>query len=187
MVSPLDQFEAYKPVTKRTRPELDWSPQPRVFWIVPELLHSDAYRDLTKIESDLLLFIYSRRSYPMAKGKKKNPRDYWSPLNGHEMTIPHIAVKEFFSRMKAPPPVPSTITRAVINLMRVSFLEPVAIGGRGKGDMSKYRLIHDWRVWRKGDVEVHTKAGMCKGKGFCLPGSGVFCPARKLEKGCELA
>jgi len=175
-----------QPVTKRTRPDLDWTGREKGFWVFDELLQSDAFRTLTKTESDILLFILSRRKYPSRRAKK-TPIDFWSPLNGHDTKIPHIAVTEFFSRMKEPPPVSSTITRAINSLMRRGFLEPVTLGGRGKGSMSVYRLTHEWRVWRKGDPPAYTKAGMSNAKGFCIPGSGAFCPARKSEKGCELA
>ena len=163
-------------VTKRTRPDLDWSLRIKGFWVYDELLQSDAYRALSKTESDLLLFILTLRKYP--KRKKGTLIDFWSPLNGHDMKIPQVAIMEFFSKMVEAPPVPSTITRAIKNLMHRGFLEPLTIGGRGKGDMSIYRLTHEWRVWKKGDLNVYTKAGMSNAKGFCIPGSGAFCPAR---------
>jgi hypothetical protein len=175
-----------QPVTKRTRPDLDWTGREKGFWVFDELLQSDAYRTRTKTESDIILFILSRRKFPR-KRAKKTPLDFWSPLNGQDMNIPHVTITEFFSKGSEPPPLPSTISRAINSLMHCGFLEPLTIGGRGKGDMSVYRLTHDWRVWRKGDPPVYTKTGMSNVKGFCIPGSGTFCPARKLEKRCELA
>lgn len=169
-------------VNKKTRPDLDWNENPRVFWIVQELVQSDAFRSLSKIETDIILWIFSRRQYPYGKEKKRTPRDYWNPLNRHDMKIPYVAVLDFFSGKGMPPPNPSSIARAINSLMHRGFLEPLIIGGRGKGDMSVYRLAHEWRVWREGDPPVYTKAGMSNAKGFCVPGSGIFCPV-KLEKG----
>jgi|GEM_PF-6537623 len=174
-------------VNKKTRPDLDWRESPRVFWIVPELIQSDAFRSLSKIESDFILWILSRRQYPYGKQKKRTPRDYWNPLNGNDMKIPYVAVLDFFKGKGVPPPNESTITRAINRLMHRGFLEPLIIGGRGKGDMSVYRLAHDWRTWRKGDPPAYVKDGMSNAKGFCIPGSGIFYPDRKIEKGCSAA
>ena len=171
-------------VAKRTYPDLGWSGREKGFWVFDELLQSDAFRTLTKTESDILLFILSRRRYP--KRKKGNSIDFWSPSNGHDMKIPYVAAKEFFSRMDQPPLVESTFYRAIESLMHRGFPDPVTLGGNGKGDQSVYRLAHDWRVWRKGNPPVYTKAGMSNAKGFCIPNSGAFCP-RKLEKGSEFA
>jgi len=103
------------------------------------------------------------------------------------MTVPYVAVEQFFSKMNIPAPVGSTITRTINSLMRVGFLKPLKIGGAGKGDLSKYELTHDWRIWRKGDPPVYSKAGLSNVKGFCFPGSGEFCKAQKLKKGRERA
>ncbi len=177
-------------VNERTRPDLDWRRNPRGFYVVRELLQSDAYRELTKIESDIILFILSRRIYPSSKKrqKKQHRMDYWHPINGHEMTVPYVAVKEFFNRpdMKCKPPSNATITRAIRKLMHVGFLSASHVGGNGKGDMTIYRLEHDWRIWKKGNPACFTKAGMSRGRGFCQPGSGVFDTTgqgEKLEKG----
>jgi hypothetical protein len=174
-------------VTKRTRPDLDWKETPRGMYLAREILQSDAYRALSKKETDLLFFIYSRRRYPNSYGKKKKGliMDYWSPVNGYDITIPFVAVKEFFNqpgRMKTTAPCDSTITRAINKLMHVGFISIVELGGNGKGDMTRYRLEHNWRVWKKGDSACFKKAGLERVKGFCHPGSGVFCPTRNAIK-----
>ncbi|MBU0909856.1 MAG: helix-turn-helix domain-containing protein [Proteobacteria bacterium] len=166
-------------VTKRTHINLGWQPKPKVFWLVPELINSDAYRELSKFESDLLLFVMTLREYPSNKKLKKGKglsRDYWNPLNGHEITIPMVAVADFFNRkdMRRTAPNSSTITRAMNKLMQVGFLSCVHVGGSGKGDMSKYRLENNWRIWKKGDPPCFSKAGLSRVKGFCVPGSGKF-------------
>ena len=106
-------------------------------------------------------------------------------MNGNGMEIPHVAIIDFFSKGKELPPVGSTITRAIEAFMALGFLEAVTIGGHGKGDMTVYRLAHDWRVWRKGDPPVYTKAGMHRAKGFCIPGAGEFCPAKNQKRGAN--
>jgi hypothetical protein len=173
-------------VTKRTRSDLDWREKPRGFYVALELIQSDAFRSLSKLESDLLLFIYTRRKYPMGRNKKKGMSvDYWSPSNGFEMTVPYVAIMEFFhkpNRMKKSAPVDSTITRAIRKFMHVGFLSIVEIGGNGKGNVSVYRLEHNWRIWREGDSPCFDKKGMSRTKGFCAPGSGVFCPSRNAVK-----
>ncbi len=141
-------------ITKRSRPDLDWKETPRGFYIARELLMSDAYRALSKLETDLLLFIYSRREYPSKRARKKKGvvMDYWNPLNGYGLTVPMIAVKDFFDkpgRMKTPAPAESTMTRSIKKLMHVGFISLVELGGSGMGHMSKYRLEHNWRVWKK--------------------------------------
>ena len=172
-------------VSQRTRPDLGWTGREKGTYIVEELIQSDAFRTLTKTETDLLLFVLQRRKYQ--KHTKKTPRNTWEPLNGNNMTLPHVAIVDFFSQGNEPHPVGSTITRAINKLMARGFLEVISVGGNGKGDMTVYRLAYDWRVWRKGDPPVYTKAGMSRVKGFCVPGAEVFCPTRKIEKGCELA
>lgn len=173
-------------VTKRSRPDLDWREKPQGIYLAFELFQSDAFRSLSKLETDLLLFIYTRRLYPMSKGKKKGLAvDYWNPSNGYQMTIPFCAIKSFFHKpnsMKKSAPVDSTITRAIRKLMHVGFLSVVEMGGNGKGDMTVYRLENNWRIWRDGDGECFTKQGMSREKGFCSPGSGVFCPAKNTTK-----
>lgn len=148
-----------------------------------ELIQSDAYRSLSKSESDLLLFIMTRRDYPKTKykNKKSQKMNYWEPLNGYGMTIPWDAIEEFFhrpGRMTRKAPNNSTIARAINKLMSVGFLSVVHLGGNGKGDMSVYRLEHNWRVWKEGDGQCFTKAGLSHNKGFCQPGSGTFCPVK---------
>ena len=122
----------------------------------------------------------------MGRGKKKNLTvDYWSPLNGYNIKIPYVAIKEFFhrpNRMKKNAPVDSTVTKAIKKLLHVGFLSLVEMGGNGKGNVSTYRLEHSWRVWREGDGPCFTKKGMSREKGFCSPGSGVFCPAKNAPK-----
>ncbi len=174
-------------VTKRTRPDLDWGKTPRGMYVARELLPSDAFRALSKQETDLLLYIYSRRKYP-PKQKRKNKgvdMDYWSPLNGYDLTVPMVAIKEFFDkpgRMKGTTPSESTITRSIKKLMHVGFLSIVELGGSGKGHMTRYRLEHNCTVWKKGDPACFKKQGLSRKKGFCQPGSGVFNPARNAVK-----
>ena len=170
-------------VSKRTRPDLPWTGKEKGFWVFAELIQSDAFRSLTKTQSDILLFVLSRRKFP--KSSKKNPINGWEPLNANSMTIPHAAIVDFFSKGNEPPPVGSTITRTIETLMTRGFLEPVSIGGNGKGDMTHYRLAHDWRAWRKGDGPVYNKAGMSRVKGFCVPGAGTFCPAKNQKRGAN--
>ena len=170
-------------VSKRTHPDLGWSGREKGFYVFDELIRSDAFRGLTGTEKEILLFVLSRRKYQ--KHTKKTPRNAWEPLNGNNLTIPHVAIVDFFGKGNEPPPAASTIAKAINALMAHGFIEAISIGGNGKGDMTVYRLAHDWRVWRKGDPPVYTKAGMARAKGFCIPGSGVFCPI-KTEKGPNL-
>jgi hypothetical protein len=117
--------------------------------------------------------------------KEVGKMNYWEPLNGHDVTIPYVAIKEFFDKpkhMTLKAPTESTITRAIKKLLNVGFLSAEQIGGNGKGDMSRYRLAYNWRTWKTGDPPCFEKAGMSRVKGFCQPGSGVFCPT-KIKKG----
>jgi len=173
-------------VTKRTHPELDWYERPRGFYVVRELVQSDAFRTLSKFETDLLLFIMTRRAYPSKKKKiqKREKMDYWNPLNGYEITIPLLAINDFFSKngMKKKMPSGSTVTRAFKKLMHVGFVSLVRMGGGGQGNMSTYRLEHNWRVWCEGDGACFVKGGMSRAKGFCVPGSTTFCPVKNGAK-----
>lgn len=171
-------------VSKRTHPDLGWSGHEKGTYIVEELIQSDAFRTLTGTEKDILLFVWQRRQY--RKRRKNDPvNNTWEPVNGNSMKIPHAAIVDFFSRGNEPPPAASTIAKALNALMAHGFLEAVSIGGNGKGDMTVYRLAHDWRLWKKGNPPVYTKAGMARAKGFCIPGARVFCPV-KIEKGPNL-
>lgn len=172
-------------VSSRTHPELGWTGREKGTYIVDELIQSDAFRTLTGTEKEICLFVFTRRKY--LKHTKKTPRNTWEPQNANNMTLPHVAIIDFFSKGNEPPPVGSTITRAINTLMARGFLEALSVGGNGKGNMTVYRLAHDWRVWHKGDPPVYTKAGMSRVKGFCVPGAEAFCPARKTVKGRELA
>lgn len=175
-------------VTKRTRPDLDWRESPKAMYLPFELLQSDAYRSLSKQETDILLFIYTRRKYPTKSYQKKKSRkrmDYWSPFNGHDMTVPMVAVREFFhkpGRMKTVCPSESTFSRAISKLMKVGFISIVELGGSGKGHMTRYRLEHNWRIWEKGEKPCFIKQGLSRSKGFCQPGSQVFCPSGNAVK-----
>lgn len=180
----------YEYVTEQTRPDLDWKPKPRAIYLPVELIKSDAFRELTKVETDLLLFIYTRRIFPSRQGKAKKKNydqiDQWNPLNGREMRVPHVAITEFFNKpgiMRRPPPTSSTITRAIGKLMHVGFISLERMGGHGKGDSSVYRITHNWRVWRAGDKACFTRAGMSREKGFCKPNSGVFNPSKHSRNG----
>lgn len=174
-------------VMPTTNSELEWWRRPKGFYLIDELIQSDAFRSLSKIETDLLLFIYSRRKYPSSKrkmSKKLGKIDYWKPLNGNNMTIPYVAIRGFFDRpngMNRKAPTDSTITRAINKLMCVGFISPVEIGGHGQGNMSVYRIAHNWRVWRDGDGPCFEKAGLSRVKGFCNPGSGVFNGKREIK------
>ena len=172
-------------VSERTRPDLGWTGREKGTYIVDELFQSDAFRTLTGTEKEICLFVFTRRKY--LKHTKKTPRNTWEPQNANNMTLPHVAIIDFFSKGNEPPPVGSTITRAINTLMARGFLEALSVGGKGKGNMTVYRLAHDWRVWHKGDPPVYTKAGMSRVKGFCVPGAEAFCPVRKTVKGRELA
>jgi len=174
-------------VSQRTYQGLGWTGHEKGTYVVQELIQSDAFRTLTKTETDLVLFVWQRREYRKRRKKSDPVINTWEPLNGNSMTLPHVAIVDFFSQGNEPPPVGSTITRAIKKLMARGFLEAISVGGNGKGDMTVYRLAYEWRVWRKGDPPVYTKAGMSRVKGFCVPGAEVFCPAIKIEKGCELA
>lgn len=180
-------------VTKRTRSDLEWKEIPRGTYIPRELVQSDVFRSLSKKETDLLLFIYSLRNYPSkrnAPSKKGQSRrgvgmDYWSPLNGYDLKIPYKAIKSFFNhpgQMKTSAPSESTITRSIRKLMHVGFISIVEMGGNGQGRMTHYRLEHNWRVWKKGGEACFKKGGLSRVKGFCQPGSDVFCPSRNAIK-----
>ena len=179
-------------VTEQTRPDLDWRPKPRAIYLPIELIQSDAFRELTKVETGVLLFIYTRRNFPsrQRKAKKKNydKIDQWNPLNGQELRVPHVAIIEFFNKpgmMRKSAPTTSTITRAISKLMHVGFISLEHMGGHGKGDSSVYRITHNWRVWRVGDEACFTKAGMTREKGFCKPNSGVFNPSKNRPNDAE--
>ena len=167
-------------VSSRTHPELGWTGREKGTYIVDELFQSDAFRTLTSTEKDICLFVFTRRKY--LKHTKKTPRNTWEPVNGNKITIPHAAIREFFSQGIEPPPVGSTITRAINALMTRGFLEAIRIGGNGKGDMTVYRLAHEWRLWRKGDPAVYSKSGMSSVKGFCMPGAGEYCPVKNQKR-----
>ena len=169
-------------VSERTRPDLDWRPLPQGMWIPVELLQSDAFRDLSPAAQQICLFVFSRRQY--AK-RKKIPTNNWEPANRDNLKLPHKAIEEFFSKGTVPPPVGSTVTRSIKELMAKGFLDVVRLGGNGPGDQTTYRLTYDWRVWRKGDNPVYTTAGMSRAKGFCHPGAGTFCPAKKQIRGAN--
>lgn len=179
-------------VTPENRPDLKWPNKPLGPWVPIEMVQSDAFRSLSKIETDILLFILSRRHYPGKKKRLKGQYDYWKPLNLKNLTIPHIAVKDFFTKQqqsKRKAPSGSTITRALLKLMAVGFISLVQLGGNGKGDMSIYRYEYNWRTWREGDSPCFSREGMSREKGFCMPGSGKFCPSASkliLEKGSIL-
>ena len=181
-----------KHVTEQTRPDLNWHKKPRGIYLPVELLGSDAFRSLTKTETDVLLFIYTKRIYPRQrrKAKKKvyDQIDQWNPLNGHDLRVPHIAIKKFFDRpgvMRKTAPNQSTITRAIEKLMHVGFISMEHLGGGGKGDFSVYRIAHNWRVWRAGDEACFTKGGMTRARGFCKSNSGVFNPTKNRKNDAE--
>lgn len=160
-----NEKSTHLPVTQRDRPDLDWQSSPRMFWVGYELLSSPAYRALTKIGTDILMFALSMRKFP--PGTKKKPRNYWKPTNSHEILIPYKTVRDFFSTRGNKPPTERSVTRAINDLMAKGFIDVVRVGGSGKGDVSKYRLTHDWRVWAPGDATVYTKEGMSHRRGFC--------------------
>jgi hypothetical protein len=165
-------------VTKKTHPDLGWK-QPARFAVAEEIIYSDAYRCLSKIQADVLLYALFERQYPGKNGKTRRVFDYWSPLNGYKLALPHDSIIKFFSkRGKMKPPNKSTVGRAIKQIMHNGFLSLVKQGGHGTGDMNIYRLEHNWRTWRKGDGPCFVADGMSRGKGFCQPGCGEFCPTK---------
>ena len=181
-----------KYVTEQTRPDLSWNPKPRGIYLPVELIQSDAFRELTKTEAEILLFIYTRRIFPRRTRKPKKKSydkiNQWHPLNGHELIVPHAAIMEFFNKpgvMRRGSPNQSTITRAIEKLMHVGFISMEHLGGGGKGDFSVYRIAHNWRVWRTGDEACFTKAGMSRVRGFCKSNSGVFNPTKNRKNDAE--
>jgi len=163
-------------VTKRSRPDLEWK-QPRRFAISYELIQSDAFRSLTKHETDIFLYALSERQYPgRMKRKKGREIDYWNPLNGRRFLLPYNSIQKFFGKRRVKAPSENTIARAMKKLMHVGFVSLVKAGGNGKGDMNIYRLEHNWRIWKKDDPACFTSAGMAKGRGYCVSGSGEFYP-----------
>lgn len=164
-------------VTPKTRPDLKWKKSPKGFYVADELIRSDAFRSLTKIETDIFLFSLTERRYPsFRKNKKSGRRDYWNPLNGREFKLSYKAIERHFSNRGFPVPSISTITRAFRKFMAVGFLSlpQSGSGGAGRGDLNIYRLEHNWRLWKKGDAACFKIDGMAIGKGFCQPGSGKF-------------
>lgn len=153
---------------------LSWSKTPRGTYIASELFQSDAWRSLTKTESDIWLFVLTRRRYPRSTKK----RDYWNPTNKCELQVPTVAIEDFFDGevrgMNGKPPNHDTVRKAFKKFMAVGLLSLIHQGGNGKGDQNVYKLEHDWRTWKIGDPPCYTKAGMARGKGFCKPGSGKF-------------
>ncbi len=159
-------------VDERSHPKLDWMDKRQGTWIIAEMVQSDAYRSLSKIESDILLFIMIKRQYP-----KKN-RSYWKPSNRDNLKISEVAIADFFDgsvrEMYGKRPAYESIRRAFKRYMEAGFLSLVHQGGNGKGDQNIYRLENNWRLWKKGDPPCFTKEGMTREKGFCKPGSGHF-------------
>lgn len=162
-------------VDHKTNQKLDWGNNPRGTWLTYEMVHSDAFRSLTKIESDIWIFIQLRKQYPSNKKKKRN---YWAPINRDKLYVPIVAISDFFDGstrgMKINPPSMDSIRKSFLKFMTVGFLSLKHQGGSGKGDMNIYQLENHWRLWKKGDPPCFTKAGMSREKGFCVPDSGVF-------------
>lgn len=152
-------------ITSRSHPDLDWNPKPRVFWVTPETIQSAAYRSLSKVAADVLMFALSVRRYP--RPTKKIHRDYHHPTNEYEILLPYLAIQAFLSAGGGKAPAESTITRAIHQLMAVGFVDVVHIGGGGPHDTSKYCLTHNWRVWKPGDPPVFSKEGLSRARGFC--------------------
>jgi hypothetical protein len=166
------QIEKALRVDERNNPELDWKDTPKGTWVISEIIQSDAFRSLSKIETDIFLFILTKRNFP-----RKN-RNNWKPSNRDFLKIPGVAIGDFFDGkvrgMMKEAPCTESVRRAFSALMRVGFLSLVKIGGSGKGDQNIYRLEHNWRLWKEGDAPCFTKAGMTREKGFVVPGSGRF-------------
>jgi hypothetical protein len=155
-------------VTPKDNPELKWDHSPARFAMVHELLKSDAYRSLTKLQSDLWLFALTERRFPGKKGKKKREIDYWHPDNHRKFILTHKSIQKYFSKTRIKPPSQPTVTHAITAFMRVGFLSIVKMGGNGLGDISIYRLEHNWRNWRLGDPPCFVRAGKSN-SGFCSP------------------
>ena len=168
----MEEKKVNERITPQNKPHLCWTDWPKGTWIICELIHSDAFRSLTKAETDILLFLKMRRQYP-----KKN-KSYWNPSNRDNLKCPGIAIEEFFNGevkgMISKSFTPETIRRAFKKFMRVGFLSIKKYGGNGPGDQHVYQLENNWRLWKKGDPPCYTKEGMSRAKGFCVPGSGRF-------------
>lgn len=171
-----------KHVTERTHPHLDWKKRPIYVALPVELIMSDAFSELTSAEKEILCCLYSKKRYPKKNDRKRHKKefDYWKPENG-VMSFPYAAVIDFFHKpkgMNRAAPSESTFQRALEKFQTVGFISISHMGGNGQGDASKYRLEHNWRVWRKGDPPCFHKAGLSRNKGFCMPGCGVFNPTK---------
>lgn len=171
---------SYVPITnqervdERTHTNLKWDDRPKGTWLNQEMIQSDAYRSLTKTESDIWMFIQLRKNYP--KGKKK--LCYWKPSNRDNFRLPEVAILDFFDgpakEMSYSAPSRESIRRSFMKFMAVGFLSLRHQGGNGQGDVNIYQLENNWRLWKVGDPPCFTKAGMSREKGFIRPGSREF-------------
>lgn len=155
-------------VTPEKNPELKWDKSPPRFAITHELLRSEAFRSLTKAQTDIWMFALTERRFPGKKGKKRRDIDYWHPLNNREFMLSHKSIKKFFSNSGGKLPSQPTITAAITRFMEVGLLSIVKMGGNGPGDMTVYRLEHNWRKWKVGDPPCFVKSGLSS-NGFCNP------------------
>ena len=160
-------------ITPQNSPKLTWVDRPPGTWIIAKLIHSDAFRSLTKAETDILLFLKTKRDYPNAK-----KRNYWNPRNRDNLKCPGVAIQDFFNGevrgLISKPPSYETIRKAFQKFMRVGFISIKKYGGNGPGDQHIYQLENKWRLWKNGDPPCFTKAGLSREKGFCKPGSRKF-------------
>ena len=148
-----------------------------MFPIAYELIRSDAFRSLSKHETDIFLFALSERQYPGRK--QRTSFNYWKPLNERHFVLPYRNMAKFYHMKKVKPPTESTFRRSINKMMTVGFISLVEMGGAGVGSMNIYRLENNWRTWKKGQKACFVKAGMSKKKGFCIPGSRKFCPTKR--------
>lgn len=167
-------LQVNKHVTERSRPDLKWERRPKGFWVVDELLRSDAFRSLTKMETDIFLFAMTERKYPSQKNKKSAKLNYWNPLNGRRFKLSYKSIQKFFSHKGYSPPSVPTIGRAFKKFMDVGLLALIEAGGNGPGRMNVYRIAHNWRTWKRGDAPCFVVDGMSRDRGFCHPGSGEW-------------
>ena len=163
-------------VTQKSHPHWDWKKTPKGTYIISELIQSDAYRELSKTQSDIWLFLLTGRSYP--RRKKGQEFNHWNPNNRDHMKCPYVKINDFFDGtvrgMAGKSPSNETIRKAFIKFMHVGFLSVKKAGGNGPGDQNIYQLENNWRLWKKGDPPCFEKAGLSRERGFCKPGSGTF-------------
>lgn len=149
---------------------IEWARNPDYTMVAIELLQSDAFKVLTRLEVAILLFILQKRRYPSRRERqRRNSKikfDYWRPINAERITVTLNEMDEFYGEDKMVSR--STLQRASKKLMKVGFLDVVEMGGNGQGDAHIFRLTNEWRMWRIEDKPCFNAAGLSRERGFAV-------------------